>query len=89
MKLLILLGLLVSFSALAETITFGVKGMVCSMCAQGIKKKFSSLGIDKVDVDLDQKRVTVQNEKKVVLPDAKIEALIKDAGYEVVDIKRQ
>lgn len=91
MRIFILLGLLLSFSAMAETINFGVKGMVCSMCAQGIKKKFKALGVDpeKVKVDLDKKTVSVENDKNIKLSDQVITDVIKDAGYEVVDIKRQ
>jgi mercuric ion binding protein len=91
MRIFILLGILLSFSAMAETINFGVKGMVCSMCAQGIKKKFKALGVDpeKVQVDLDKKLVSVDNDKNIKLTDQAITDAIKDAGYEVVDIKRQ
>ncbi len=86
-KTILLLSLLLSFSAFAETVSFGVKGMVCSMCAQGIKKKFSALEIKDVSVDLDKKLVTYTSDK--VLSDAKINELIKDAGYVVTDIKRK
>jgi mercuric ion binding protein len=91
MRIIMLLSLFMSFSALAETINFGVKGMVCSMCAQGIKKKFKAMGIDpeKVKVDLDKKIVSVDNDKNIKLTDQTITDAIKDAGYEVVDIKRQ
>lgn len=91
MRILALVLMLSSFSAIAETINFGVKGMVCSMCAQGIKKKFKALGVDpeKVNVDLDKKTVSVENEKNIKLSDQVITDAIKDAGYEVVDIKRQ
>lgn len=91
MRVLVLVLLLGSFSAMAETIHFGVKGMVCSMCAQGIKKKFKALGVDpeKVRVDLDKKMVSVDNDKNIKLSDQVITDAIKDAGYEVVDLKRQ
>lgn len=91
MRVLALVLLLGSFSANAETIHFGVKGMVCSMCAQGIKKKFKALGVDpeKVRVDLDKKIVSVDNDKNIKLSDQVITDAIKDAGYEVVDLKRQ
>lgn len=86
-KTILLLSLMLSFSAFAETVSFGVKGMVCSMCAQGIKKKFSALDITDVNVDLDKKRVTYTSEKNV--SDEKIKELIKDAGYVVTDITRK
>ena len=86
-SIVLLFSLLFALPALAETVSFGVKGMVCSMCAQGIKKKFSSLDIKDVSVDLDKKLVTYTSDK--VLSDAQITDLIKDAGYAVTDIKRK
>lgn len=86
-KTILLLSLVLSFSAFAETVSFGVKGMVCSMCAQGIKKKFSALDISDVNVDLDKKRVTYTSEK--VVSDDQLKELIKDAGYVVTDITRK
>jgi mercuric ion binding protein len=82
-----LFSLLLAWPALAETVSFNVKGMVCSMCAQGIKKRFSALEIKDVSVDLDKKLVTYTSDK--VLSDAKIIELIKDAGYDVTDIQRK
>lgn len=86
-KLILLVSLLLSFSAFAETVSFGVKGMVCSMCAQGIKKKFSAIDIKDVNVDLDKKLVTFTSDK--VVSDDKIKEIIKDAGYVVTDITRK
>jgi periplasmic mercuric ion binding protein len=86
-KTVLLLSLLIALPALAETVSFGVKGMVCSMCAQGIKKKFSALDITDVSVDLDKKLVTYTSDK--VLSDAKINEIIQDAGYAITDIKRK
>jgi copper chaperone CopZ len=86
-KTVFLLSLWLALPALAETVSFGVKGMVCSMCAQGIKKKFSALDIKDVSVDLDKKLVTYTSDK--VLSDSQITDLIKDAGYAVTDIKRK
>lgn len=80
--------LMLSFSALAETVQVGVNGMVCSMCAQGIKKKFSEVkAIEKIEVDLDKKLVTLSTKESV--DDATIRERIKEAGYDVTSIKRQ
>jgi mercuric ion binding protein len=79
--------LLLSFPVFAETVVVGVKGMVCSMCAQGIKKKFGALSaVTKVDVDLDRKFVTLQTAGQV--EDATIRARIEEAGYAVTRIER-
>ncbi len=85
--IVLMLSLWLSFSAFAETVSFGVKGMVCSMCAQGIKKKFSALEITNVNVDLDKKLVTYTSDK--IVSDDKIKEIIKDAGYVVTDITRK
>ncbi len=80
--------LLLSAPVLAETIQVGVNGMVCSMCAQGIKKKFGAeKAVRKIDVDLDRKVVTLETEGK--LEDAAIRARIEEAGYAVTRIDRQ
>lgn len=66
-----------------------VKGMVCSFCAQGIKKKFSSFdSVSKVDVNLDDKWVKIELADKKTLSDDQINGAIKDAGYNVVAIER-
>lgn len=84
----ILIVLLLSFSALAETVHVGVNGMVCSMCAQGIKKKFSEVSAVKdVKVDLDKKIVTLNTEG--VVEEKIIRERIKEAGYDVTSIHRQ
>ncbi|WP_413561374.1 heavy-metal-associated domain-containing protein [Bdellovibrio sp. HCB209] len=70
--------------AAAETETVGVKGMVCSFCAQGITKKFQDQPeIDKVDVSLENKYVKLTYKEGKKLSHEKIETLLKDAGYEV------
>jgi len=63
----------------------GVKGMVCSFCAQGIEKKLKALdSIDKVNVDLDAKKVSVEAKAGKKIDAEAVNKIIKDAGYEVV-----
>lgn len=86
MKLAIALTTLIfSLSAFAaESETVGVKGMVCSFCAQGITKKFKEQPeVANVEVSLQDKKVklTYQDGKK--LSHEKIETLLKESGYEV------
>ncbi len=85
-----LLSIVIPSFAVAEEIKITVKGMVCSFCAQGIKKQFSSIaGIEKVEPNLDQKLVVVTIKEGAVLADDRIKEVIKDAGYDVVSIERK
>ncbi|UYL08276.1 cation transporter [Bdellovibrio sp. SKB1291214] len=68
----------------AETETVGVKGMVCSFCAQGITKKFKEQPeVSNVEVSLEKKYVKLTYNDGKKLSHEKIETLLKDAGYEV------
>ncbi|MGE5085901.1 MAG: heavy-metal-associated domain-containing protein [Bacillota bacterium] len=72
----------VSFAAESETV--GVKGMVCSFCAQGITKKFKEQPeVTNVEVSLEKKFVKLTYAEGKKLSHEKIESLLKDAGYEV------
>jgi mercuric ion binding protein len=86
MKAVFLLMTLMSLPAFAGEITVKVKGMVCSMCAQGIEKKFKAAGMEKVHVNLDEKIVHLEGEN---LSDEVITKLITEAGYNVADIERK
>ena len=73
----------------AEEVTITVKGMVCSFCAQGIKKTFEKIEeVKSVEVDLDKKFVKLDLKTDSKLSNDAIEASIKDAGYEVEKIER-
>lgn len=79
----------VSSVAHAEQIKIEVKGMVCSFCAQGIKKTFMRKdGVENVDVDLDKKIVTLTTKQGATLKDSDVTESIVDAGYEVIKIER-
>lgn len=83
---------LLSFSsvALAEQVTVTVKGMVCSFCAQGIKKTFGKLeSVKNVEVDLDKKFVKLDLKDNATLSDEVIKEAINDAGYEVEKMERK
>ena len=72
---------------IGDTITFKVKGLVCSFCAHGLNK-----GIGKMDyTDGDNVFVDINNQtvKVVILKEPDIEKTIKvitDSGYEVSKI---
>lgn len=86
MKFFVLALSLLSFSARAAETTVKVKGMVCSMCAQGIEKKFKGAGMEKVQVNLSDKLVHLEGKN---LTDEEIKKIITEAGYNVDSITRK
>jgi copper chaperone CopZ len=88
-KLLVIL-LLISANAFADEISVKVQGMVCSMCAQGIKKKFTEIKeVKAIDVNLDQKVVSISTEEGKNIDDETIKRIITEAGYNVANIERK
>jgi len=72
----------------AQTITAHVNGMVCAFCAQGIEKKARALPqTEDVYVNLKQKIVAVQVREGQSLSGEALTSLVKDAGYDVVQIE--
>lgn len=89
-KLFIMVLLLGAVNVMAETVDVKVSGMVCSMCAQGIQKKFSSQeSIKKLNVDMDNKMVSIETKDGQTISDETIKALITEAGYNVAGITRK
>ncbi len=81
--------LLLPTTVLAEKITITVKGMVCSFCAQGIKKTFSkNENVKDIQVDLDKKVVELETSAGSSISDEELQRTINDAGYDVVKIER-
>ena len=88
LTLVILAGL--SGSALAETITTTVNGMVCAFCATGIEKTFRKQPeVATVKVDLAKKQVTITTKSGTTLSDAKVKQVVTYSGYTMGDIVRQ
>lgn len=86
---LLILSVLSPLSVLAEEIRVTVKGMVCSFCAQGIKKSLSkNENVKATSVDLDHKVVTIETKEGRTLHDEEIKKIISDAGYDVMTIER-
>jgi copper chaperone CopZ len=76
--------------ATAETIQATVNGKVCGFCATGIEKTFKAQPeVKTVDVDLENKLVTIQTKQGQTLDDSKIKKLLANAGYSVVGIVRK
>lgn len=81
---------LFSANAFAGEITVKVQGMVCSMCAQGIKKKFSAIKeVKEIDVNLGEKVVKITTEEGKNIEDDQINKIITEAGYNVANIERK
>lgn len=91
MKFLFLMMILISTSFVsAETIKVEVNGMVCSMCAQGIEKKFKKLDVVKtIKVDLDTKVVQIELLENQSLDDQTVTKFITESGYNVGAISRE
>jgi copper chaperone CopZ len=84
----VIFGLAAAVSA--DTIKATVNGMVCGFCATGIEKIFKAQPeVKTVDVDLENKLVTIQTKQGRTLEDSKIKKLLGNAGYSVVAVARQ
>ena len=89
-KLLLLLSLALPLNSFAGVVSIKVSGMVCSMCAQGIQKKFSSeRSIKTLKVDMEKKIVTIETHDGKNIGDETITKLITEAGYNVASIERK
>jgi copper chaperone CopZ len=78
-----------SGSALAETITTTVNGMVCAFCATGIEKTFRKQPeVTTVHVDLPKKTVTITTKPGKTLDDAKVKEIVTYSGYTMGNIVR-
>lgn len=66
-----------------ETITLNVKGMTCMGCVKSVKNVLEPLsGVSKVDVSLEQGKVTIDYDSGKASVDA-FKSAIEDAGYDV------
>ena len=85
LTIVVIFGLTAAVSA--DTIKATVNGMVCGFCATGIEKTFKAQPeVKTVDVDLENKLVTIQTKQGRTLDDAKIKKLLGNAGYSVVRV---
>lgn len=75
--------------ASAETIEMDVNGLVCAFCAQGIEKTLKGFPATAgVFVSLEHRIVAVQLKDGQDIPDTALFKAIKDAGYNLVTIRR-
>lgn len=64
------------------TATYTVTGMTCGHCVSSVKEEVGEVpGVTTVEVDLASGLLTVESDAPIDA--AKIEAAVKDAGYEV------
>ena len=76
--------------AAEKQIDVSVKGMVCSFCAQGIKKKFSAdEAVEKIEVSLERHRVGLVLKDGKNIADEKITEVLEEAGFAVEKIERK
>jgi copper chaperone CopZ len=88
--ILVLLIMIMSSAAYADTVKVTVNGLVCAFCATGIEKTFNKQpAVDTVKVDLEHRLVTVRTKSPEALDDSTITKLITDAGYTVTGITRE
>lgn len=78
-KALVLTALLLSQTALAETITYDVEGMHCGSCAKAIQAQVCKMdGLDKCDVTVG--KVVISPKKGINISQDQIQAAISKAG---------
>lgn len=66
-----------------------VHGMSCPFCAYGLEKKLRKIeGVDSLSIDFKTGRVTLAVPDGSKVTDEQIRDLVKDAGFEVMEIKR-
>ena len=82
LKLLLFLSLLLIEPVIID---IKVRGMVCSFCAQGIKKSISKLKVvEDVEVNLKKGFVSIQVKEDEKLDMKEIEQIIIDSGYRIL-----
>jgi len=88
--LALIIGLNLCGIAAADTIEATVNGMVCGFCSTGIEKTFKAQPeVKTVNVDLENKLVTIQTKQGQTLDDTKIKKLLGNAGYSVAAVARE
>jgi copper chaperone len=67
-----------------ETKTYSVPGMHCDHCQAAVSRELEAVtGVERVEVDLETKLVTVRGE---ALKDAALIAAIDEAGYDAESV---
>jgi copper chaperone CopZ len=88
--LILLVSAALSGSALAETISVTVNGMVCAFCATGIEKTFRKQPeVETVKVDLPRKLVIIKTKPGKTVADAKVKEVVTYSGYTMGKVHRE
>lgn len=70
------------------TVLVDVNGLVCDFCARALEKVFGKeAAVENIDVNLDDKVITINFNPDQSLDDETITKLITDAGYNVEAIR--
>ena len=92
-KILSTVAILIALSTTAHsahpggTIYAGFNGLVCDFCARALEKTFGKEeAVESINVDLDEKTITVHLNEGHTLDSKIITQLITDAGYDVRNI---
>ena len=65
-----------------------VNGLVCDFCARALEKVFDKQEeINSIDVDLDEKIITLDFKDRQSMDEDTITKLITDSGYNVVEVR--
>ena len=77
-------------SAFAKEVQVTVNGMVCSLCAHGLNKKFlEHKGVESVDIRFEEKLVVLSLKEGAEIKDEEVKQVVEWAGYEVAAITRE
>ncbi len=88
--LIILMGLMMTFSAFASRVEVDVVGMSCGMCVEAITKELTATQkAENISVKVDDKKAWFDEVKGKKISDTEIKAAIKKAGYEAVKVRRK
>ena len=88
-SLFVLVCLLTSLSALAETLNVAISGMTCGMCVSAITSELQKTNkVEKIDVSLEKNAATFTTKKNQTISDDEVKKAIKKAGYTAVKITR-
>jgi copper chaperone CopZ len=87
--LIILMGLIMSYTAFAGRVEVDVVGMTCGMCVEAITKELNATQkAENISVKVDEKKAWFDEVKGKKISDTEIKAAIKKAGYDAVKVRR-
>ena len=73
-----------------QTVRVSVNGLVCDFCARSIEKLFSKKeSVDIINVNLEKMLITINLKIGKVLNDDTIKQVIRNSGYDVMEIYRE